>query len=314
MRSKALRRVAPCLLTPVLAGLTATAGQTERKSASSVAEIILKEHQQEMLDGHVELLRSYPGFDSADGVAHLPPWTYATTSDPSLTKMSEQYRLKEIAGQGSEVGRFLRLMEWAHRITEGRGDLGDPDALNAPAIIEFVRSTGRPVNCRMKAIVLNEALLALGWCSRRISFQPARHDGDSHSIVTVFSRGLSNWICLDPTFNTYFHDGNGVPLGYLEVRDAYRSGRVPSFRPITIPVEGELMLAGQAFDGYDPWYAVYMAKNCFKVSCPQKSAFGYESSESPVWIVLHPVGYQPDSMGRANTTHTTSARSYFQAP
>jgi hypothetical protein len=313
-RSKAPRRVALCLLIPVLAGLTATAGQTERKGSSGAAEIILKKHQQEMLDGYVELLRSYPGFDSTDGVAHLRPWTYATPSDQNLARVSEHYKFDEIAGQGSEVGRFLRLMEWAHRITQGRGDLCDPDALNTPAILEFVRSTGRPVNCRMKAIVLNEALLALGCRSRRISFQPAKHDGDSHSIVTVFSRELGRWICLDPTFNTYFHDDNGVPLGYLEVRDAYRRGRVPGFRSITIPVEGELMLAGQAFDRYDPWYAVYMAKNCFKVSCPQRSDFGYESSDSPAWIALHPVGYQPDTVGRVNTTYTTDARSFFLAP
>ena len=311
---KAVRRAALCLLTPALAGLTATAGQAQSKGPCSGAGITLKKHQQEMVDGYVELLRSYPGFGPGDGVAHIPPWTYATPSDPNLAWVSEHYKFDEIAGQGSEVSRFLRLMEWAHRITQGRGDLGDPDALNTPAILEFVRSTGRPVNCRMKAIVLNEALLALGCSSRRISFQPAKHDGDSHSIVTVFSRELGRWICLDPTFDTYFHDGKGVPLGYLEMRDTYRSGRVPCFRSITIPVEGDLMLAGQAFDGYDAWYAVYMAKNCFKASCLQKSAFGYESSDSPAWVVLHPRGYEPDSMGRGSTTYTTDSRSFFEAP
>jgi hypothetical protein len=314
LSSSFLCRTVLCLLAASLVGVTATAGERLRQESSGETQIILKDRQREMFDGYVELLRSYPRFESVEAANELPSWTDAPSGDPSLMKMSEQYGLKEIAGQRSEADRFVRLMEWAHRVTNGQGDIGRPDVLNAPAIIEFVRSTGHALDCRVKAIVLNEALLALGYHSRRISFQPARHDGDTHSVVIVFSRDHNKWVCLDPTFNTYFHDRNGELLGYLEIRDAYRSGRAPLFRSITVPVRGQLMLAGQPFDGYDSWYVVYMAKNCFKVSCPQRSAFGYESSDSPRSIALLPVGYESDSTGRTNTTFTTNARYFFGHP
>jgi hypothetical protein len=278
------------------------------------AKVELKAYQQEMLAGYVEQLKSYPRFDSTGDVGDLRSWGYASPDDPSLVKMNEQYGLKGIAGEGAERSRFLRLLDWAHRVTRGTGDIGTPDALNTPTIVEFVRSTGQAVNCRMKAIVLQEALLALGYRSRRISLQPAREDGDTHSIVTVYSRDQGRWICLDPTFDTYFHDDHGAPLGYLEIRHAYESGRVPRFRSITIPLQGSLGLAGQAFDSYDSWYAVYIAKNCFKASCPQRSAFGYESSDALARVALVPGGYGFDPGDGGDTTYTTDADYFFRAP
>jgi hypothetical protein len=311
MKRTAATRVL-CLL--ALLPACAAAASDEPKSTPPLgdAKVELNANQQEMLAGYVEQLKSYPRFDSTGGVVNLPLWAYAPPTDPDLTRMRERYGLAEIAGAGPETNRLLRLLDWAHRVTRATGDIGTPDALSTPAVIEFVQSTGQAVNCRMKAIVLEEALLALGYQARRISLRPAREDGDTHSIVTVFSRRLDKWICLDPTFDTYFHDGDGAPLGYLEIRQAYESGQVPRFRSITIPLEGRLGLAGQAFDDYDSWYAVYLGKNCFMASCPQRSAFGYESSGAPAWVALVPVGYRFESTD--DTTYTTDAGYFFQAP
>ncbi len=182
--------------------------------------------------------------------------------------------------------------------------------LSTPAIIDFVEKGNHAVNCQMKAIVLTEVLLAQGFRARRISCRPAQFDGDSHAIVMVYSDARQNWICLDPTFNTYFHDEAGGVLGFAEIRQGYASGTLPQFRSITLPRSAPLMLAGIPFDTYDAWYAVYMAKNCFSISSPLKSEFGYESSAAASWVWLLPLNYEPEEMGYtgSRSSHGQSKR------
>ncbi|GAF80955.1 unnamed protein product [marine sediment metagenome] len=276
--------------------------------------IVLKDYQKKMLDEYIERLQDYPKFDTGEKFNNLPKWEYCKPDAPSLSKLSNEYNLKDVAGSGTEIEKMLNLMDWVHRVTSSKGEIGNPEVLNAPSIIEFVRSKGLSVNCKMKSIVLNEILLSFGYHSRRISLKPSKFDGDSHSIVMVFSNTHKKWICLDPTFNTYFHNDSGEILGYIEIREIYRKGEIPKFRPIQFTIRPPLMLAGKRFDSYDEWYAVYMAKNCFQAASPQKSAFGYESSESTNWILLLPSNFQSDEIGRVNTYITHNPEYFFQEP
>ena len=246
-----------------------------------------------IFDGYVSRLENYPEFASGTVPGDFPDFEYASPGDPGMKELAEQYRLHEIAGNGTEIERMLNLMDWVHRTLTTTNDLANPEVLTAPAIIEFVAAEGNNVNCKMKSIVLNEALLALGFHSRRLSCNPYRFDGDSHSIVTVWSETYDKWILLDPTFDTCFVNEQGELLGYLEVRDIYRNGEIPSFRHIGLVADG-LRMAGVKFDSYDAWYAVYMSKNLFWAISPLKSAQGYESAEAPSWVMLEPVGYDPD--------------------
>jgi hypothetical protein len=180
--------------------------------------------------------------------------------------------------------------------------------------MEFVETKGIAVNCRMYTIALNELLLALGYHSRRISFRPSRPDGDTHSLVTVYSDVWEKWVCLDPTFNTYFRDESGEILGYLEIRERYTEGNIPMFRPITIDLDWTLRTAGCEFNSYDTWYAVYMAKNCFQATCPLKSAFGYESTKGLSWVTLLPSGFQQDNKAKPRRFSTSSSGFFFGKP
>jgi len=276
-----------------------------------------------MFEEFVKRLQDYPRFDTAENFEGLPEWKYSGPEDPNLKNLIEEHELEKMAGNGTEIERFLNLMEWVHPLLSQDGEMGIPEVINTPRIIDFVKNKGYSVNCWMKAVVLNEALLSLGFRARRISCKPSKADGNSHSIVMVFSNTKQKWICLDPTFNTYFHDESGGILGFLEIRERYMTGEMPPFRSINVPKKAPLTLHGTPFDSYDEWYAVYMAKNCFRLSCPLKSAFGYESSESPSWVFLSPSAYQPDEMEkshhlgkgeRSRMYFTCNIKYFFQEP
>ncbi|MBN1996808.1 hypothetical protein JW935_04590 [candidate division KSB1 bacterium] len=272
---------------------------------------MLNAEQKKMFKTYIRRIQEYPDFADND-LSKIPiDWQYSINSS-ELNGFIERNQLKKIADAGSDIDKFLNLMDWVHAKTESKGELGNPDTLNAPAILRYVERNNCAVNCWMKSIVLNEILLSFGYYSRRISFMPAVFDGDSHSIVTVFCPPLEKWICLDPTFNTYFYDESGEMMSYCEIRNAYKSGKTPSFRSIRLNPGGALKLAGKSFDRYDQWYMVYMAKNCFRASCPLTSAYGYENSASPVKAYLLPKGYDVDK--KDSCVYTTNSLMFFAKP
>ncbi|NQT26872.1 hypothetical protein HQ585_16065 [candidate division KSB1 bacterium] len=274
----------------------------------------LNESQQNMFDTFVHRLQSYPRFSDVDVASIQPGWQYEST-EKELAEFIKKYDLKKVAGTGPEMERLLNLMDWVHQITDSQNNfIMNPDTLNARAIIQFQKKHHYALNCWMKSIVLNEILLAFGYKSRRISCMPSQFDGDTHSIVTIYSPSMKKWICLDPTFNTFFHDGSGNPLGYLEIREAYCGGRVPRFRSIQMQPFSSLMLFGIAFESYDQWYTVYMAKNAFQASCPQASKFNYESTGPVVKVHLIPEGFAAEEEDNPNRIFTTNALRFFEKP
>lgn len=284
------------------------------KSTSETANAIttFDEKQLQLFNDYIQRLKDYPQFSNNSTSDSPLNWKYDHAA-PEVDALIKTQYLNKIANDSSEIDKFINLMEWIHDITQSDGELGNPDTLNSVAIINYVKAQNHAVNCRMKSIVLNEILLAQGYYSRRISFKPSQFDGDSHSIVTVYINEMQKWICLDPTFNTYFYDNVGHLLSFIEIRDTYAKGKIPNFRSINMPQKAPLKLAGIEFSSYNQWYSVYMAKNCFRVSCPQISKFSYENSQKLIYINLLPVGYL-DDQSNVNSISTTNRYEFFQKP
>jgi hypothetical protein len=251
--------------------------------------IVLSEKQKSAYNVFIDRLKEYPSFDTSSNKNSLPSWIYTNSNDENLNRLREKYDLEKVAGKGNEIERLINLMEWVHKMLHrNEAEYGVPKEKDAFSIIEFVQEKGNYINCKMKSLVLNEVLLSLGYSSRRIIFKPIAPEGDVHSIVSVYSTTLRKWICLDPTFNTYFVDESGEILGFLDIREIYKTGIAPNFKSIIIPMDDPLRLWGIPFDSYNNWYAVYMAKNSFQVLCPVKSEFAYESSEDAKYVLLSP--------------------------
>ena len=244
--------------------------------------------------GWVDRLQEYPDIPcDIQNAQDLPSWTYMPADAPPLVELRTRYGLDDLVSGVAELPGGLALLEWAHTVVEHDGGSLNPQPCNALNILDACMRDKRGVNCRMKAIVLNEVYLSLGYRSRYITCMPAVADGDCHVLVMVYIATLGRWITVDPTYNTYFTDADGTIINVLQARQVYRGGGTPGLCHIERPLDARLFLDGVECGSWDEYYLVYMSKNCFRFACPVASEFGCDSSQNARFIHLSPPGYDP---------------------
>jgi len=245
-----------------------------------------------------DLLREYENFDNSS-IAGFPDFKYSPPDDSGLVELNHKYNLDSIAGGGSDVEKAMNLMYWTHGIVRHDGSSYNPNPRNALHIIQVCSDSGRGVNCRMMATIMNEACLSVGLKVRHLTCMPYdTADTDCHVVDMIWSDSLGKWVMLDPTFRAYFENADGELLGPMEVREAYINGD-------SLVLNKDIDWNGQGYDAVK--YRGYMAKNLFRFLTPIESSFGYESDPGDVgWVYLYPLGYRPKLVGTADTTEKTS--------
>lgn len=244
-----------------------------------------------------------------DTAADMPRFTYQDKDDPDLVKVRDHFRLDSIAGTGDEISRILNLLRWVHNAVRHDGGSMNPESKNAVDLVEICRAEGRGVNCRMMAQILNECYLAMGFKSRYITCMPKVMLNDCHVINAVYSETLGKWIWVDPTFNAYVADENGVLLGIGEVRERLRSGA-----PLVLNKDANWNNENPQTKEY--YLDYYMAKNLYYLQCPLHSVSDSETKgkgEWPTFVNLLPAGYQPEEQYRAQI-QTSDEAYYWQLP
>jgi len=130
------------------------------------------------------------------------------------------YNIDDIAGNGTEFERALRLMdEFAPRLAH-KSDYDNSVEMTSLALLQHsLDNKANGINCRSKAQILNEMLLALGIYSRKVWIMPnSGYDDDCHVVNEIWDCSLNKWIMLDITNNEYWVDESGMPLSVLEIR------------------------------------------------------------------------------------------------
>ena len=171
------------------------------------------------------ILRKSPGYDDAASIDSLPAFTYMDPNDRDLVRVRRYFNLDSITGSGDELSKIRNLMHWVHNAVRHDGSSRNPTSRNAIDLIEVCRKENRGINCRMMAQVLNECYLAMGFKSRFVTCMPRKMVNDCHVINVVYSATLDKWVWVDPTFDAYVVDENGVMLSIQEVRERMRDGR-----------------------------------------------------------------------------------------
>lgn len=208
-------------------------------------------------------------------------------AEPVLVKLARDFDVREHFSGQSCCDRALALMHHVHT------ELFCPDGQATPISndtygIMAVRQQGA-LFCWYQATVLTEMLLSMGVPCVRLTCAPRTFDFDRHVVTLAHMPELDRWVLLDPTLDTCFLDTAGLPIAPDAIRRAYLAGGVPRFQPIVIDKQWTLVLNGVVYETYDEWYAVYMAKNLFRFTCPAESRFD-EDVRRP-WYVLNPCGY-----------------------
>jgi hypothetical protein len=227
-------------------------------------------------------------------------FTYQPKSDYRLSVVRDYFKLDSVAGQGDELSKIINLLHFVHDQMPHDGNHRAFAEMDALDLYNYVKTSGRGVNCRQLAIALCEMYLSMGIPARYVTCMPAdANDGECHVINAVWSEQLQKWLWIDPTNDAWVTDGNGTMLSIAEVRE-----RMISDQPLVLCETANWNhREKQTKDGY--LYG-YMSKNLYYFVCKKYNRFNPESDYRPnpaeEDIRLIPVGFVNDNWKCDTTT------------
>ena len=195
---------------------------------------------------------------------------YMSPNNPDLVRLREHFKLDSVAGAGDEISKIKNLLHWVHNIVRHDGSSNNPKVKNTIAMVELCQKEDRGVNCRMMAQMLTEVYLAMGFKARFVTCLPRDYVSDCHVITTVYSNTLDKWLWVDPTFEAYVMDENGVMLSIAEVRERLRTDK-----PLQINENANWNNRSKQTKEY--YLDSYMAKNLYYIVCSEWSRFNAET-------------------------------------
>ena len=235
-----------------------------------------------------------------DSVNKENPFHYQPNESMNLRMVREYFKLDSVAGQGDELSKIINLLHFVHDNMPHDGNHRAFAEMDAIDLYNYVKTTGKGVNCRQLAISLCEMYLALGIPARYVTCLPADpNDHECHVINSVWSSQLQKWIWIDPTMDAWVMDENGNMLGIAEVRERLRNDL-----PLVLCETANWNHQGQQTKEY--YLDYYMAKNLYFFACKKISRFNPESyyRENPKDsdFVLFPTGYSSPNWKGCDTT------------
>lgn len=243
---------------------------------------------------------------------HSDQWgigfAYVSAEDEYLAKLRKAYRLSDIAGEGTDQERAIRLMRWVHGLTRHAINPSTPKDLSALNLIRLCQQEGKRINCWMYSIILNECLLSLGIPSRMVHLLPLKErPNESHFVVAVYVRESMQWIMIDPDMRGYFMDEQDNILGVAQIRKRLIAGGI-------LHVSEELDLQGAQWlprRVLTSLYRAYISKNLIRVACPQHSGLrGVDGASPQITYELIPDKYHREWLKQPRISTHGNARVY----
>jgi hypothetical protein len=187
--------------------------------------------------------------------------------NPRIQQLRSEYDfLEEIANEGDEFGKILRLRHWVYRqwpVDNEQRFNGD-----AFAILEKARD-GQGFHCAHSMTVQQAVLTAAGYVARNLGIDTDhRKFGRSyhHGINEVWSNDYAKWVALDAKYDIHF-EREGAPLSALELHEAVRAGSSqevrmvegPDRRPVRMGQPGEDQATIESYW----WISYHIRQNSF---------------------------------------------------
>jgi hypothetical protein len=231
---------------------------------------------------------------------------YAAPTDDNLKRLRDTYDLDRVAGQGSETDRIINLTRWVFQLTGHANNPQIPKELNAFNLIRLAKVEHKTINSYMKAVILNEVFLAMGFHSRQTHLLPhSNEEEESHFITSVYSRTLGRWILMDPDFGAYMTDEKGNILGVAEIRSRLIAGKPLVEKELVVSQSG-LANAWANLESFidGSSYTWFLSDFMFKIRCPQNSLFNQAAQPNRVYFELIPDGYREELLQGPKVTAT----------
>ena len=164
-----------------------------------------------------ELLCKYRNYQSRTSDLDNISFSYHLINHPLSLRLVNYYHLYDYTSL-NDFETMKNIMRWVNQKLSHDGNQDFIGIREANSILGTHPGTA---SCRGLAIVLCEALLAVGIKCRFVACLPEESLFDEcHVVCVAFSKYLGKWLLLDPTNNLFIMDANGIPLDLMEFRSA----------------------------------------------------------------------------------------------
>ncbi len=143
-------------------------------------------------------------------------------------ELYEEYKLDTIATADSDFEKSLQLISWLTENTYYSGVRLKSVNDNSVDMLKssFGKSIFSALNCRNKAIVFADCLVAVGVKAYPVCMLSMNNG--CHFTCRVYISELDKWCAFDPSFGCWFSDANGTPLDIFELRELFLQGGEPT--------------------------------------------------------------------------------------
>lgn len=164
-----------------------------------------------------ELLCKYKNYQNQPSNLDNISFSYYLINHPLSLQLVNHYHLYNYISS-NDFETMKNIMGWVNQKLSHDGNQDFIGIREANSILGTHPGTA---SCRGLAIVLCEALLAVGIECRFVACLPEENQFDEcHVVCIAFSKHLRKWLLLDPTNNLFILDANGIPLDLMEFRNA----------------------------------------------------------------------------------------------
>lgn len=146
---------------------------------------------------------------------------------PEYEAIKSRYKIP-INDKATVFEKALSVMQWLTDNTFYSGmqfKILPDDTLK---LLEFSCGNGFKcaLNCRDKAIALTDLLLAYGIKAYPVCLMDTEKI-DCHFVVHIYCEEIKRWVVLDPSFNSYFIDGENNLLNIWQLRELKLNNKTP---------------------------------------------------------------------------------------
>ena len=179
------------------------------------------------------------------------------------------YCFDEIAGNGTDIQKTLRLMQWLtdHTFYSGMSTQFIKDRTSDILQTCVNKSFKYAINCRFKAIALTDMLLSIGIHAiplLLLGVTPTYNGKPTypnHFMVHVYSKNERRWFLVDPSFNLHF-TYNGKLLDIIELSELLSRNIYPNLIGYN--------LNGSTTDNIELYKNLFL-KSCIEFICTWES-------------------------------------------
>lgn len=161
-------------------------------------------------------------------------------------ELKEKYDLSAVATANSDFEKALQILDWLTNHTYYSGAQMRMLTDNSLDILDysFDKPFTRAINCRYKAIVFADCLVAVGIKAFPVAMVSSDFSG-SHFTCMAYISEIDKWCSFDPSFGCWFSDENKNPLDIFEIRELFLQGYEP-------------VVNGYNFNGTQDCFDVYL--------------------------------------------------------